>query len=95
MLNKNSDKAKYYDRITQLLLYIRYVLPKGKSFDPYTQEDFTLLANHINSTKRMQYGGKAPIELATSEAFRELLYVMGIHEIPADDVLLKTRLLRK
>lgn len=75
--------------------YIRYVLPKGKSFDPYTQEDFTLLANHINSTKRMQYGGKSPIELATSEEFRELFYVMGIHEVAADDVTLTTRLFRK
>ena len=32
--------------------YIRYVIPKGKSLDPYTQEDFTILANHINNTKR-------------------------------------------
>lgn len=74
--------------------YIRYVLPKGKSFDPYTQEDFTLLANHINSTKRMQYGGKAPIELATSDEFRELFYVIGLHPVPADDVTLTMRLFR-
>ena len=29
--------------------YIRYVLPKGKSLNPYTQEDMTLLMNHINA----------------------------------------------
>jgi IS30 family transposase len=74
--------------------YIRYVIPKGKSMEPYTQEDFTLLANHINSTKRLQYGGKAPIELASSDEFRELFYVMGIHKVEADDVTLTKRLFR-
>lgn len=27
--------------------FIRYVLPRGKSFNPYTQDDITLLVNHI------------------------------------------------
>ena len=75
--------------------YIRYVIPKGKSLDPYTQEDFTLLANHINSTKRMQYNGKAPIELATSEEFRVLLEVTGTRPVHADAVVLTRRLLGK
>ena len=74
--------------------YIRYVNPKGKSLDPYTQEDFTILANHINNTKRLQYNGKAPIELAASDEFRELFRVTGIQPIPADDVMLKPRLLK-
>ena len=30
--------------------YIRYVIPKGKSLDGYTDDDITLLMNHINST---------------------------------------------
>lgn len=74
--------------------YIRYVIPKGQSLDAYSQEDFTLLANHINNTKRFQFNGKAPIELATSDEFRDLLQVTGIYSIPADDVMLKPRLLR-
>ena len=74
--------------------YIRYVIPKGKSSDPYTQEDVSLLANHINSTKRMQYGGKSPFEVVTSDEFRELFYVMGLHPVPADDVTLSKRLFR-
>lgn len=75
--------------------YIRYVIPKGKSLEAFTQADFTLLANHINSTKRMQYDGKAPIELATSEEFRILLEVTGIRPIQADDVILTRRLFGK
>lgn len=75
--------------------YIRYVIPKGQSLDPYTQDDFTLLACHINSTKRSMYGGSSPIELATSDEFSELFKVLGIHEIPADDVVLTPFLFRK
>ena len=75
--------------------YIRYVIPKGKSLDPYTQEDFTLLASRINSTRRAMLGGYSPIEMATSDDLCELLNVLGIEEIPADDVVLKPQLLRK
>ena len=75
--------------------YIRYVIPKGKSMDPYIQDDFTLLASHINSTKRMQFNGKSPIEMATSDEFQKLLSVLGIQQIPADEVVLKPQLLKK
>jgi IS30 family transposase len=75
--------------------YIRYVIPKGKTLDPYTQADMTLLANHINNTKRLQYDGSSPIELATSEEFRQLLQATGLHWMPADDVILTPRLLKR
>lgn len=75
--------------------YIRYVLPKGRSFNPYTQEDILLLQNHINSTRRQQLGGKTPFELADSEAFRELKKALGLEAIPADEVNLTPRLLKK
>ena len=74
--------------------YIRYVIPKGHSLDSYSQDDFTLLASHINSTKRAMHGGSSPIELATSDEFTELFKVLGIREIPADDVILKPELLK-
>lgn len=32
--------------------YIRYIIPKGKSFDNRTQKDITLMMNHINSTAK-------------------------------------------
>lgn len=50
--------------------YIRYVLPRGKSFIPYAQEDILLLLNHINSTRRSKLGGKTPFELTDN----------GVHE---------------
>lgn len=35
--------------------YIRRVLPKKKSFNNLTQEDITLMINHINSTAKQTY----------------------------------------
>ena len=43
--------------------FICYAVPKGKSLNPYTQEDMTLLMNHINSVKRPGLGNKSPYEL--------------------------------
>ena len=75
--------------------FIRYVLPKGKSFNPYTQEDILLLLNHINSTRRTKLGGKTPFKEADTEEFRQLKAAMGLKAIPADEVDLTPRLLKK
>ena len=75
--------------------YIRYVLPKGKSFNPYTQEDMILLANHINSTRRESLGNRSPYEATNDEAVLRLMYLMGMHPISADEVNLNRDLLRK
>ena len=75
--------------------YIRYVIPKGKSFNPYTQEDITLLMNHINSTKRPGLKYRAPYELIDdeNEDMRALMDLLKMHLIPADEVHLKPDLL--
>lgn len=75
--------------------YIRYVLPKGKTFNPYTQADMTLLANHINSTRRKSLGNRSPYEATNDEAVLRLMYLMGLYPIPADEVNLNRNLLRK
>lgn len=75
--------------------YIRYVLPRGKSFNPYTQDDMILLMNHINSTRRSKLDGRTPYELADSAEFKRLKEALGLRTIPADEVNLKPRLLIK
>lgn len=41
---------------------IRRVLPKGKSFNDLTQEDISLMMNHINSYKRKKLNNRSPYE---------------------------------
>ena len=75
--------------------YIRYVLPKGKSFNAYTQEDMVVLMNHINSTRRNSLDLKSPYELATDDKFKQLMEVMELTIIPADEINLTPQLLKK
>ena len=77
--------------------YIRYAIPKGKSLNPYTQEDVTLLANHINSTKRPGLGNRSPYELIEDEDedMQLLMKLLKMHLIPPDEVHLKPDLFLK
>ena len=77
--------------------FIRYAIPKGKSLNPYTQEDVTLLMNHINSIKRPGLGNKSPYELVDEEDkdFRNLMSLLKMHLIPPDEVHLMPDLFRK
>ena len=77
--------------------FIRYAVPKGKSFNPYTQDDMTLLMNHINSVKRLGLGNKCPYELVDKEDkdFLELMDLLKMHLIPPDEVHLMPDLFAK
>ena len=77
--------------------YIRYVTPKGKTLTPYTQEDMTLLMNHINSTRRNSLGGKSPYELVdeNDEDMHALFSLLKMDLIPPDEVHLKPDLFTK
>jgi len=75
--------------------FIRYIIPKGKSFNSYTQEDITLMANHINSVARASLNDNTPFGLASLLLDKKLLKVLGLHVIAPDEVLLKPALLKR
>jgi len=75
--------------------YIRYVLPKGSSFDSLTQRDITKLANHINSTARASLNGLSPIQLAQMLLDKAAVNAFGLREISANDICLTPKLLKK
>lgn len=77
--------------------FIRYAIKKGKSLNPYTQEDMTLLMNHINSTKRPRLGNKSPYELIEDgdEDMKCLWNLLKMHLIPSDEVHLMPDLFLK
>ena len=75
--------------------FIRYVVPKGKSFDGYIQEDITLMINHINSTARDSLNGRTPFELASLLLDKTAIETMALTEIKHNMVHLKPKLLKK
>lgn len=58
--------------------FIRYVLPKGKTLNPYTQEDITVLMNNINSIRRESPGNKSLYEATTDKSIFRLMELMGL-----------------
>lgn len=73
---------------------IRYVIPKGISLESYTQEDITLLINHINSYSRNERAPFTPFDLM-EKAYPDLLKRLGLKRINPDDILLSPRLLKR
>ena len=75
--------------------YIRYVVPKGQSLDPYDHADANTLMNHINSEARDSLNGCTPFRLSQLLLNNRIHKLLKLREIPADEVSLKPGLLRK
>lgn len=75
--------------------YIRYVLPKGSSFDDLTQEKVDKLMSNINSTSRDILNGSTPYNATLLILDEETIELLGVIRIEADDVNLSPRLLKE
>lgn len=75
--------------------FIRYVLPKGTSFDNLLQTDIDLMINHINSLGRNSLNWFAPIDMAKFTLDKEILKKLNLKKIKADEIQLNTKLLKK
>ena len=80
-------------RLEKNHVYIRYIIPKGRSMYRYTQEDISLMASHINSTARDSLNGATPFDLADLLIDKKIPILTGQFKVSPDDVLLKPALL--
>lgn len=74
--------------------YIRYVLPKGTSFENLTYCQVKLLTNHINNEKRDSLNGHSPYELSLLLLDNKLHEAYGLEYIEPDEVMLSPKLLK-
>lgn len=74
--------------------YIRFVVPKGNTFDLYTQGDITLMINHINSEARDSLNGCTPYQLSQLLLNHQLHTGLSLQAITPDEVTLKPELLK-
>ena len=73
--------------------FLRLVLPKGTSFDALTQDGINTVLSHVNSYTRPVLGDKAPFDLFAFIYGAGLLAGLGLHRIPANEIVLKPSLL--
>jgi len=73
----------------------RDIVPKGNSFDHFTQDTVNLIFSHINSVKRKSLGGKTPYEVFTFTYGADIAKLLGITPVPADKVIQSPSLLKK
>lgn len=81
-------------RIEKAHEFIRYVLPKGSSFDGLSQDDVDLLMNHINCTCRDILGESCPFDLACI-TMADVVESLQLYRVPANQVYLKPGLIKQ
>lgn len=72
----------------------RDIVPKGVSFDDFSQETVNLIFSHINSVKRKSLNGKTAYDLFVFSFGEDIAALLGIVAIPADQVMQSPKLLR-
>lgn len=72
---------------------LRKILPKGSSFDNFTQEDIDLAISHVNSLARENLNGKSASEVFSLLYGTAVLEKLNVKKIPANDVYLTPKLL--
>jgi chromatin remodeling complex protein RSC6 len=88
---RSSQKPKVEKNHTMF----RDIVPKGTSFDLFTQEMVNIIFSHVNGVKRKIFYGKSPYEMFSFTYGSEVAAILGVTEIPADEVVQSPILLKR
>lgn len=72
----------------------RDIVPKGESFDNFTQETVNIIFSHVNSTKRKSLNKKTHYEMFCFIYGSDTASLLGISEIAASEVIQDSKLLK-
>lgn len=75
--------------------FIRYIIPKGISFDGLTKENIKDMMNNINNVKRKSMSYESPYKAFTKKYGEEISDKFFLHFINQDDVNLSYKILKK
>lgn len=70
----------------------RDIIPKGTSFDNFTQKTVNLIFSHVNSVNRKSLNGKSPFDMFSFLYSEKLANILGISRISSDMVIQSPRL---
>lgn len=74
--------------------FIRRVIPKGVDIGKYSEEDITLMMNHINSYTRPELADKSPYEMFAFYYKEPTLNLLGVSFVNPNEIVLKPELLK-
>lgn len=89
--NSPSEKPEIEKNHTLL----RDIVPKGTSFDDFTQNNIDLIFSHINAVNRKQFNGKSAYDMFSFSYSQELATALGITFIPPTEVIQNASLVKK
>lgn len=72
----------------------RDIVPKGQSFDSFSQETVNRIFSHVNSVTRKSLYGKTPFEIFSFTFCERTARCLGICPIPPNEVVQSPRLLK-
>lgn len=75
--------------------FIRAFFPKGSSFNAFSQDDISLMMDHINSYHRDSIGGRSPYEMFSFMYGKQALDLLECHPIPPQEVTLSKSIFNK
>jgi IS30 family transposase len=75
--------------------FIRCFIPKGTDLGQYSQDDISLMMNHINSYSRESLGNKSPYDVFRFFYGDKLLTLLGCTTIPAREITLNKSVFRR
>jgi len=87
-------KSSQKPRVEKNHTLFRDIVPKGESFDSFTQKTVNLIFSHINSVKRKIYNGKTPYELFSFTYGENVAQMLGVDSVHATDVIQSPKLLK-
>ena len=74
---------------------VRRIIPKGTSLLSYTQEEITLMFNHINSYRRNSRYGACSYELSREYLSADFFELLGLYTVRDTEVRLTPDLIRE
>ena len=87
-------KSSQKPRVEKNHTLFRDIVPKGESFDEFSQQTVDLIFSHVNSVKRKIYNGKTPYELFSFTYGDSTAKILGVDNIHAADVIQSPKLFR-
>ena len=73
----------------------RDIVPKGESFDGFTQETVDLIFSHVNGVKRKSLNGKSPYDMFVFTYGEIIASMLGISFVPDNKVIQSPMLLSR